>query len=254
MTELLKSYLREDRSFDASGWADAEKTYIVDEDIHWTNGELVLEFVGNRVDVIVDDSSSQPVTVEIDGRRPSEFPELTRFTRADWYPESSWLSILKIASDKPLLEEDWTARVLEFNTNSYAPFARFEIVGSKTGYDGEANNWNPFISRSGRVKTETVDWLMLYWAFSYYPILKPLPLDHEIHRMYSLLRLRIQTSRVRSRSRRVSRTANIRSSSPACGLGRFAPFACSIPWRESSRDAPNRRASTVLIAGTTRSS
>jgi hypothetical protein len=181
MTELLEPYFRVDRAFPSDDWIDAEKNYLIGQDLDWTNDVLRLEFTGNRVDVIAEDSSASPVQVWIDGQRPSELLELYSLTRVDWYPASAWLSILQVQAERPLLDEQWTATVLTSTTNNGIPFFTFAVSGSKTGFDGEGSITNRFVSNSRRVIIGPADWLMVYWAASYYPQLQPLPVGHEIH-------------------------------------------------------------------------
>ncbi len=181
MNELLKPHFRVDRSFPSDDWIDAEKNFVIGRDVEWTNDVLKLEFSGNRIDVIAEDSSPDPIQVWIDGRRPSEYPELYDFTRVDWYPLAFWVTILKIQAERPLLDELWTAKILTSTTNNGVPFLRFAVSGSKTGFDGEGNITERFVSNSRRVIIDPADWLMVYWAAAYYPILQPLPVGHDIH-------------------------------------------------------------------------
>jgi hypothetical protein len=181
MTELLEPHFRVDRVFPSDDWIDREKNYVVGQDVDWTDDLLRLEFTGNRIDIIAEESSSDPVQVWIDGRRPNEFPELYSFTRSDWYPEAAWLTILQIESARPLLEEQWTAKILTSITSNGIPFLTFAVSGSKTGFDGEGNITNRFVSNSRRVIIDPADWLMLYLAAANYPKLQPLPVGHEIH-------------------------------------------------------------------------
>lgn len=181
MSKLVESYLRVDRSFPSDNWMRCEENFTIGEDVHWTNEVLQVEFTGNRVDVISEGNGAAPVEVRIDGKRPSELPELYHFTRADWYPNTLWLTILQVNSRKPLLEENWTARILTFTTNNGVPFATFAVSGSLTGPDGSGSITQPFVSQSGRVAIDPADWLMIYWAASYYPIVPPLSPGFEIH-------------------------------------------------------------------------
>ncbi len=180
-TELLKPYFRTDPSFPSDEWADAEKDYLIGRDLDWSGNTLQLDFTGNRVDAVIEQSGDSPIQVRIDGQKPSTVPELYHFTRADWYPGTYWLTILKMQSERPLIEEDWTAKILEFTTNQGTPFARFSVTGSQTGFDGEGNINERFVSLSQRVILEPVDWVMIYWASAYYPQLSPLPVGFETH-------------------------------------------------------------------------
>ena len=81
MSQCVKAYLRYDPKLGpaaADGWV---KTYEVGKDVAWRDGVLRLALEGNRVDVIVKPGAAPPAAVKIDGRRPSEFPELYGFTR-----------------------------------------------------------------------------------------------------------------------------------------------------------------------------
>jgi hypothetical protein len=180
MSELVKSYLRVDRSFSSERWNAAERTFRVGAEINWTNDTLNLEFTGNRVDVLVDGSGNTPVKVRIDGRRPSEFPELYHFTRTDYYPNTYWVDVLRFNPQKPLIVESWAARILTFSVTNGIPFATFDVTGSVTGPDGAGSITQPFISHSGRVTIDPADWLMLYWAAAYYPTVPRLEPGYQI--------------------------------------------------------------------------
>jgi hypothetical protein len=176
-SELIKPYLRDDPSFSSNEWAGAEQEYIVGRDVNWEGDVLNLDFAGNRVDVIADASGTAEILVEIDGRKPSAWPELYHFTRSDLYPGTVWMQLLRIESERPLLEEDWSAKLLETSVTNGVPFGRFAVSGSKTGYDGEANTAERFVSRSGRVVFEPSDWQ----TFLQNGAVSPLNAGFEIH-------------------------------------------------------------------------
>ena len=60
------------------------KTMVVGKDVQWCNGRLALPFDGNRVDVVVKEGSAAPAPIRIDGKKPSEIPQLYGFTRAGY--------------------------------------------------------------------------------------------------------------------------------------------------------------------------
>ncbi len=84
MAELVKAYLvrRPDEPVDPFH-CDAVKTFVVGKDVRWDSGRLTLSFEGNRVDVILRPGGTNPMRILIDGKGPSEFPELYGFT-ARW--------------------------------------------------------------------------------------------------------------------------------------------------------------------------
>ncbi len=156
MAEFAKAYLRYDPKLGASpaeGWV---KTLEVGKDVLWKDGKLRLEFEGNRVDAIVKSNSASPLQVLIDGRKPSETPELYGFTRALAKPGGKWPVIAPIKSEKPLLLEDWTMEVKRDAANE--KLYTFTLSGSKTGPDGEGKSDQRFVSKSGRIAIEPEDW------------------------------------------------------------------------------------------------
>ena len=94
--------------------------------------------------------------MRIDGKKPSEFPELYFITRPTDTFAVDWPAVNSVSAEKPLLVEDWTLRVLE--TNADDSRWRFEVVGSQTGRDGEGVSTERFVSRSGRVAIEPADY------------------------------------------------------------------------------------------------
>ncbi|MBM3845361.1 MAG: SGNH/GDSL hydrolase family protein [Verrucomicrobia bacterium] len=165
MAECVKAYLRYDPKLGpspAEGWV---KTYEVGKDLRWMNGKLRLEFQGNCVEVVCKPGTAGPAAVRIDGRKPSEFPELYGFTRAVTQPSGKWLVkwpvIAPIGAEKPLLIEDWTLAARRVDAANEKLFS-FALTGSKTGSDGEGRSDGRFVSKSGRVVIETNDWNVTY--------------------------------------------------------------------------------------------
>ena len=158
------------------------KTYEVGKDVRWVDGKLRLDFEGNRVEVIGKSGSTAPAAVRIDGRKPSEFPELYGFTRAvtkspgKW--PVKWPIIAPIGSEKPLQVEDWTLTVKREDAANDKLFS-FTLTGSKTGPDGDGRSDARFVSKSGRVVIEPNDWNATY-ALSLAGI-KPVPDAFEVN-------------------------------------------------------------------------
>ncbi len=175
MAECVKAYLRYDPRLGPSPAENWVKTYAVGRDARWTDGHLRLEFEGARVDAVCHGGAAGPATVRIDGRKPSEFTELYGFTRAVAKPEGRWLVkwpvIAPIASQAPLLVEDWLLAVTKDVAND--KLFTFALTGSQTGPDGSGRSDMRFISKSGRVVIETNDWNVTY-ALSLAGI-KPVP-------------------------------------------------------------------------------
>jgi sugar phosphate isomerase/epimerase len=151
MAEFVKAYLRDDPKLGPTPADDWVKTV----NATWHEGLLHLEFEGNRIDAICA-PGGVPADVRIDGRKPSEFPELYGFTRALATPGSKWPPIAPIGSGKPLLLEDWTMQVQVDPANDKAYI--FSLAGTKTGPDGEGRSDQRFVSNSGRIVIESGDW------------------------------------------------------------------------------------------------
>lgn len=112
-----------------------------------------------------------PVAILIDGKRPSEIPEVYSFTRALATPGGKWPVILKMGWEKPLQAEDWTLEATKDPVNS-KQFS-FTVVGSKTGPDGAGRSDQRFVSKSGRIVIEPDDWNVEYSLAL--PGIKPVP-------------------------------------------------------------------------------
>lgn len=159
LASLVKPHLRYNPKFPNDLWKNLVRNYQVGTDVQWQNGKLVLEFEGNRIDAIAAKSGNNKTAsakILIDGKKPSEYPELYTITRPSSAVGVDWPAIIQVSSEKPLLVEDWTARITEINQDS-SQF-KFEVIGSKTGRDGSGTNDTKFVSNSGRVVIEPQNW------------------------------------------------------------------------------------------------
>ena len=180
MAQCVNAYLRYDPKLGPSPAEQWVKTYEVGRDVRWTDDRLLLEFTGNRVEVIGKPGHGGQAAVRINGRRPSEFPELYGFTRAVTKPGGKWPVkwpvIAPITSERPLLLEDWTLAAKR--EDAEGKIFSFTLAGSKTGPDGAGHSDTRFVSNSGRVVIETNDWNVTY-ALSLAGI-KPAPEQFEV--------------------------------------------------------------------------
>ena len=129
------------------------------------DGSISLTFNGNRIDLIADAVASEAsARVLIDGKPPSEFPELCYHARPSPTPFAGRPAFNRIDHETPLLVETWTARILECDLE--ADVLRYEISGSKTGPDGTGDHKKRFVSDSGRVIIEPGMW-MVNWSLRY---------------------------------------------------------------------------------------
>lgn len=177
MSELVKAYLvpRPDTHINPMRY-DTVQTYTVGKDVRWKNGKLTLPFDGNRIDLIAKhelekNGSADPADIRIDGKKPSEIPQLYGFTRALSTPGGKWPVILKVGSEQRLQIEDWTMAVAK-DPMDPKQFT-FTLSGSKTGPDGSGRSGQRFVSNSGRIVIEPEDWGVEFALML--PGIKPVP-------------------------------------------------------------------------------
>jgi hypothetical protein len=140
------------------------------------DGSISLTFSGNRIDVIAAPAASAAsARVLIDGMPPSTFPELYYHARPSPTPVAGRPAFNRIDHQTPLLVETWTARILECDVE--ADVLRYEISGSKTGFDGIGDHKKRFVSNSGRVIIEPGMW-MVNWSLRYRN--QTLPADYKV--------------------------------------------------------------------------
>jgi hypothetical protein len=160
MAEAVKAHLQV-RPGTTPTPADAwVKTYEIGKDAKWENGKLKLEFTGNRVDLIASSKTAKSIPIRIDGRKPSEFPELYTFTQTTRYPQTNWPCLLRVQSGKPLQPEEWTLALK--NVTGEVKAIQFELTGSTTGADGAGEVGKKFVSNSGRIVIDPEDWNLDY--------------------------------------------------------------------------------------------
>jgi hypothetical protein len=205
MTYLIGRHLRYNPLF-PNNWQQTVRTYDarrpldeeVDDEIHlsgkgWSlgkegilgedsQGKLHLDFDGNRVDLIAAHVEAGQklgsARILLDGKPPSENPDLYSITRPSQGPGTWFPAIMRISHTKPLVVEDWTLRITRINQD--ASNIVFEVSGSKTGQDGSGSNTDMFVSKSGRVKIESRDW-MLAQIMKIFKQTEPPPVGFEIH-------------------------------------------------------------------------
>lgn len=156
MAQIVKAHLRYDPRLSDGSWKEWVRTYEVGRDVSWKDGTLALEFEGNRVDAICAPGSAPPAEVRIDGRKPSEFPELYARTRTTAYPGTIWPCLLNVTWEKPPVAEEWMLTLTEVSPD--LKDFRFRLEGSATGPDGEGSGAERFVSRSARVVIDPADW------------------------------------------------------------------------------------------------
>jgi len=162
---LISRYLRHDAKFPTEPCKDLVK----DVEPKWDGGKLKLEFEGNRVDVIAaaNATAGAKAKVLIDGKAPSEFPGCYYYTRPNADRGFIWTggAVIRVDSEKPRIEEEWTLTFTEINDKRDA--FKYKVSGSKTGADGEGGSAGKFVSNSGRVVIDPKDF---HWGFEKKPV------------------------------------------------------------------------------------
>lgn len=162
MARCVNAWLRYDPKLGPPAAEQWVKTHTVGSDVHWENGRLTLAFEGSRVDALCRPGPAGDVDVRIDGRKPSEMADAWGFTRALAHPEGKWPIkwpvVAPIGSEKQLVQETWTMRVVKEGDTLF----KFSVEGSVTGPDGEGRSDQRFVSNSKRVVIETNAWNVTY--------------------------------------------------------------------------------------------
>ena len=158
MTDLTLRYLHHDPSLAAKG-APAVRDYVIGKDVAWKDRHLMLDFEGNRVDLMLSRQARQPYTsarVRIDDRFPTSFKELYSITRPSDGAGVDWPFVIHVENSGAPIVERWVLKLLE--TDESNKVMRYEVRGSVTGWDGEGRSTERFVSNSGRVVIEPQDW------------------------------------------------------------------------------------------------
>lgn len=120
-----------------------------------TNDSLRLKFFGNRVDLVMP-AHSGAAKVLIDGKAPSELNLLsgTRPERKGDVPAD----LMTYYTGPDMLAESWELKFTHVS-GDHGKF-RWTLTGSETGPDGEGDNSQLFVSKSGRITIRPEDFLM----------------------------------------------------------------------------------------------
>ena len=160
MSTLINAYLIRKPEYDDPTVVNQIRDYLAEKDWTWTDNQLSFPFTGNKIDIIAAPDSTGSAEVLIDGKKPSDLPELYQTSRVSGYPGIGWPIISQVEHEKPLILEEWTATTSGFSEDG--KHFKFTVEGSITGKDGEGTSDNRFVSNSGRVVIEPKAWNMAY--------------------------------------------------------------------------------------------
>lgn len=164
LRKLIEPSLRYDPKFPTDPWKNLVKEVpATDKQVQRRkDGALKFIFDGNRIDVIAKQTGETKLgtaKVLIDGKAPSQFPELYYHTRPTAAPNVWWPSINIFGHEKPLVVEKWTLKFTECDVEK--GILKFSVSGSVTGPDGEGDASQRFVSNSGRVVIEPSAWSVM---------------------------------------------------------------------------------------------
>lgn len=164
LRKLIERSLRYDPKFPTNPWQNLVREVLVTDAqvTRGANGALKCAFDGNRIDLIAkqtDETKLGTAKVLIDGKAPSQFPELYYHTRPTAAPNVWWPSINIFGHEKPLVVEQWTLKFTECDVEKGT--LKFSLTGSVTGPDGEGDASQRFVSNSGRVVIEPSAWSVM---------------------------------------------------------------------------------------------
>lgn len=131
-------------------------------DFRVKNGKVRVPVEGNRVDLVWEKPPvvARPVSVMLDGKRPSAFAESYVHTRPSLSPGGFFLrrigQLLAFDLGPQPRAENWSLTVIA--VDSLRQQLRFGLTGSRTGPDGEGTSDTLFVSRSGRVRIPSDGW------------------------------------------------------------------------------------------------
>ncbi|HWZ14725.1 MAG TPA: SGNH/GDSL hydrolase family protein [Mucilaginibacter sp.] len=127
------------------------------------DSKLKLTFYGSRVDVIAGQIPKMlktgSVRILLDARNIEENHSLLAITRPSPGPGTWFPLVRRVSFVKPLILEDWTLRVDKVSADSTE--YTFSVKGSKTGFDGSGSNKKNFVSNSGRVVIDSIDFMFI---------------------------------------------------------------------------------------------
>lgn len=128
---------------------------------HDPDSKLKLVFFGMRVDITAGQipqlNKTGSARILLDGKPIETNTSLYAITRPSAGPGTWWPMVRRISFLKPLVAEYWTMRIDKVNADSTE--YTFSVKGSKTGFDGTGSNKKTFVSNSGRVAIDSIDFM-----------------------------------------------------------------------------------------------
>lgn len=164
MAECVKAYLRYDPKLGPSPAEQWVKTSEIDKDVQAKNGEIIMEFEQDRIDLVGNGKAGKITAVTINGKPAAELVPQFQYSRASTKIPGKWAGnwpvVAPILSEAPPLDEEWTMQVKKAGDDDKT--FTFELTGSKTGPDGSGRSDARFVSKSKRVVIEPEAWNVVF--------------------------------------------------------------------------------------------
>ncbi|MBK1877664.1 SGNH/GDSL hydrolase family protein [Pelagicoccus mobilis] len=158
MRELVKRQLIYHPHTISKSSAVLSRELVIGRDLHWKDGQLTLEFTGNRIDLLLTNGHLSSEDYQINGLPPAQIPELFSFSRPGSVIPPHWPSVMRVSAQAQLSEEEWQVELVEVSEDMGR--IRFKVFGSQTGFDGESISTEDFVSQSGKVCIAAADWTL----------------------------------------------------------------------------------------------
>jgi hypothetical protein len=138
---------------------DFKGNYDIRQNLKLYEGsELSFQFTGNRVDLFPSqDTKAAQIKIIVNGLKPSQIQTLYYITRPSsnynmWWPAVKRVSLSKLKV--PTIQK-YTLQI--FNIDRAAQTFSFKLFGDKTGFEGEGNNREDFVSKSQLISIDKDD-------------------------------------------------------------------------------------------------
>ena len=160
---LIASFF--DRYFDdlVTKWDGQREGHVVSipaSAVSRPEGIATLTFDGSRLELLSSAPLASWPTVTIDGVSPNDIDgcyQVSRTSSVETVPD--WPAVRRVTLQHDHVVEDWTATLTNISPDQTT--FDFSVKGSVTGDDGSGISTRDFVSKSGRLRIDAQDWMLL---------------------------------------------------------------------------------------------
>ena len=161
--ELMASFF--DQYFDSlvAKWNGQTEDHVVSipaKAVSQSGGTATVKFDGSRLELLSSEPLAAWPTVTIDGISPNDIDgcyQVSRASSIETVPD--WPAVRRVTLQHDHVVEDWTATLT--NISSDQTSFDFSVKGSVTGDNGSGVSTRDFVSKSGRLRIDAQDWMLL---------------------------------------------------------------------------------------------